>query len=139
MQGKRVVAGNDDEAATMALQMHRFTPDVTLVTNDGAGADARGSRPAGAVGAASGGWANRQRAVAGRRAGDAGISKAGGRQELPADHLFSHQGATPQTALARSLRSERARLHHGSILSSGSANRSFTRPGTALGCWPTRS
>src|SRR5918997_7080027 len=37
MRGKRVVvAGNDDDAATMAVQLRRFTPDVTLVTNDGA-------------------------------------------------------------------------------------------------------
>ena len=38
MRDKRVVvAGNDDEAATMAVQMHHFASrEVTLVTNDGA-------------------------------------------------------------------------------------------------------
>ena len=110
MQGKRVVvAGNDDEAATMALQMHRFTPDVTLVTNDGAlgltpeAADrlARRELPVVVGRIASG------RSRDGEPGMLASLQLEDGR-ELPADHLFSHQGATPQTALARSLGVERS-------------------------------
>jgi thioredoxin reductase (NADPH) len=105
MRGKRVVvAGNDDEAATMAVQLRRFTPDVTLVTNDGA----LGLRPE-----AADRLARRELSVViGRitcgqaRAGEPGMLESlrleDGR-ELPTEHLFSHQGATPQTALARSL------------------------------------
>ena len=105
MRGKRVVvAGNDDEAATMAVQLRRFTPDVTLVTNDGA----LGMTPR-----ATDRLARRElpvvigRIVSGQeRAGEPGMLESlrleDGR-ELPAEHLFSHQGATPQTALARSL------------------------------------
>jgi len=105
MRGKRgVVAGNDDEAATMAVQLRRFTPDVTLVTNDGA----LGLRPE-----AADRLARRELPVViGRIAcGQARVGEPGmleslrledGR-ELPTEHLFSHQGATPQTALARSL------------------------------------
>jgi thioredoxin reductase (NADPH) len=105
MRGKQVVvAGNDDEAATMAVQLRRFTPDVTLVTNDGAlglkphAADrlARRELPV-VIGRISCGRA---------RAGEPGMLESlrleDGR-ELPVEHLFSHQGATPQTALARSL------------------------------------
>jgi thioredoxin reductase (NADPH) len=105
MRGKRVVvAGNDDDAAKMAVQMHRFTPDVTLVTNDGA----MGLTPEAA------GWLAQRDlpVVIGRiaygRAQDgapgmlASLHLEDGR-ELPVEHLFSHQGATPQTALARSL------------------------------------
>jgi thioredoxin reductase (NADPH) len=105
MRGKRVVvAGNDDEAATMAMQLRRFTPDVTLVTNDGAlgltpcAADrlARRELPV-VIGRISYGQA---------RDGEPGMLESlrleDGR-ELPAQHLFSHQGAAPQTALARSL------------------------------------
>jgi thioredoxin reductase (NADPH) len=105
MRGKQVVvAGNDDEAATMAVQMHRFTPDVTLVTNDGA---------LGLTPLAFDRLARRElpvvigRIASGRaRDGAPGMLESlrleDGR-ELPAQHLFSHQGAAPQTALARSL------------------------------------
>lgn len=105
MRGKRVVvAGNDDEAATMAIQLRRFTPDVTLVTNDGA---------LGLTPRAADQMARRELPVViGRitcgqeRDGEPGMLEAlrleDGR-ELPAQHLFSHQGAAPQTALARSL------------------------------------
>jgi len=105
MRGKRVVvAGNDDEAATMALQLRRFTPDVTLVTNDGA---------LGLTPEITDRLTRRELPVViGRicrgqpRAGEPGMLASlrleDGR-ELPAEHLFSHQGATPQTALARSL------------------------------------
>jgi thioredoxin reductase (NADPH) len=105
MRGKRVVvAGNDDEAATTALQMRRFTPDVTLVTNDGA---------LGLTPRAVDRLARRDLPVViGRiarglpRHGEPGmllsLQLEDGR-ELPVEHLFSHQGAAPQTALARSL------------------------------------
>jgi thioredoxin reductase (NADPH) len=105
MRGKRVVvAGNDDEAAVTALQLRRFTPHVVLVTNDGA---------TGLTTEASDRLARRElpvvigRIAAGRaRAGEPGmlacLELEDGR-ELPTEHLFSHQGATPQTALARSL------------------------------------
>ncbi|MBW3634227.1 MAG: NAD(P)/FAD-dependent oxidoreductase [Chloroflexi bacterium] len=105
MQGKRVVvAGNDDEAATTALQMHRFTPDVTLVTNDGAlgltpeAADQLARRQIPLVI----GRIDHGRARDGEPGMLASLRLEDGR-ELPAEHLFSHQGATPQTALARSL------------------------------------
>jgi thioredoxin reductase (NADPH) len=104
-----VVAGNDDEAATMALQMHRFTPDVTLVTNDGA---------LGLTPEAADRLARRElpvvvgRIASGRsRDGEPGMLASlqlEDDRQLPADHLFSHQGATPQTALARSLGVERS-------------------------------
>ena len=105
MRGKRVVvAGNDDEAETVALQMHRFTSDVTLVTNDGA----MGLTPEAADRLARRGLPVVVGRIAGGRArdGEPGMLAAlwleDGR-ELPVEHLFSHQGATPQTALARSL------------------------------------
>jgi thioredoxin reductase (NADPH) len=105
MRGKQViVAGNDDEAATMAVQLRRFTPDVTLVTNDGA---------LGLTPEAANRLARRDLPVViGRitrgqaRAGEPGMLaslRLEDERELPAEHLFSHQGATPQTALARSL------------------------------------
>ena len=105
MRGKRVVvAGNDDSTATMALQMQRFTPDVTLVTNDGS---------LGLTPEATDHLARREiplvigRIAYGRaRDGEPGMLESlrleDGR-ELPVEHLFSHQGASPQTALARSL------------------------------------
>jgi thioredoxin reductase (NADPH) len=105
MRGKRVVvAGNDDEAATMAVQLRRFTPDVTLVTNDGAlgltpeAADrlVRRKLPV-VIGRVTCG-----KARPGAPGMLASLRLEDGR-ELPAEHLFSHQGATPQTALARSL------------------------------------
>lgn len=105
MRGKRVVvAGNDDGAATTALQMRRFTPNVTLVTNDGSlgltseVADRLDRRELPVV------IGRIARGVA--RDGEPGMLASlhleDGR-ELPAEHLFSHQGAMPQTALARSL------------------------------------
>ena len=88
----------------MAVQLRRFTPDVTLVTNN----SALGLTPEAADRLARRGLP----VVIGRitcgqaRAGEPGMLASlrleDGR-ELPAEHLFSHQGATPQTALARSL------------------------------------
>jgi thioredoxin reductase (NADPH) len=105
MRGKRVVvAGNDDEAATTALQLRRFTPHVTLVTNDGA----LGLTPERADRLARHGLPVVIGRIAHARAREdapgmlACLDLEDGR-ELPVEHLFSHQGATPQTALARSL------------------------------------
>jgi thioredoxin reductase (NADPH) len=99
-----VVAGNDDEAATMALQLRRFTEDVTLVTNDGAlgltpqafDRLARRDLPV-VIGRIADG-----RARDGTPGMLASLRLEDGR-ELPVEHLFSHQGAAPQTSLARSL------------------------------------
>ncbi len=105
MRGTRVVvAGNDDETAVLALQMRRFTPDVTLVTNDGA----LGLTPAIADRLARRGLPVLAGRIASARARDGAprmleaLRLADGR-EVPADHLFSHQGSVPETALARSL------------------------------------
>lgn len=105
MRGRRVVvAGNDDEAAIVALQMRRYTPEVTLVTNDGA----LGLTPGMADRLARRGLP----VVVGRiasahaRGGEPGMLEAlrlEDGQELPVEHLFSHQGSAPETALARSL------------------------------------
>jgi thioredoxin reductase (NADPH) len=105
MRGKRVVvAGNDDEAATTALQMRRFTPEVTLVTND----PALGLAPAMADRLARRGLPVLVGRIASARAreGEPGMLAAlrlESGQEVPVEHLFSHQGAVPETALARSL------------------------------------
>ena len=105
MRGKHVVvAGNDDETMLTALQLRRFTPDVTLVTNDGTlgltpeAVDrlARQALPV-VIGRIAHG-----RAREGEPGMLASLQLEDGR-ELAVEHLFSHQGATPQTALARSL------------------------------------
>ena len=103
MQGKRVVViGNDDEAAQTAAQMLRFTDRVTLLTNDGSlglppesvrHLDERGIRVV--VGR-----------ITGARAKERGVFEAillEGGGEIELDHLFSHQGSEPNSALARSL------------------------------------
>ena len=103
MRGKRVaVVGNDDHAAETSLRLLRFTPEVTLLTNDGSlglaaeAADRLAQRGVGLV-------VDR---IVGARAAAPGMLEAlllerGG--ELPVEHLFSQQGAEPQTALARAL------------------------------------
>lgn len=105
MQGTRVVvAGNDDEAALAALQMLRFTPEVTLVTNDGA----LGLTPEMADRLARRGVPVLAGRIASARARDGAprmletLRLEDGR-EVAAEHLFSHQGSVPETALARSL------------------------------------
>lgn len=98
---KVVVAGNTDETASMAMQLRRLTDDVTLLTNSetfeisdrfverlhNAGVPIIRDK----IDAAEG------------RDGmfEALVLKSGDR--LPLDQLFSHQGATPQTALAEQL------------------------------------
>jgi thioredoxin reductase (NADPH) len=103
MQGQRVVlVGNDAETAETAMQMQRYTPDVAIVANAGAlGMDAATTarlercgiplhvdRIAGATARAPGRFATLE------------LERGG---SLPLDHLFSEQGADPNTALARAL------------------------------------
>lgn len=98
---KVVVAGHTDETASMAMQLTRLTDDVTLLTNSESFeiSDRFHERLRKAnvpivrdkIDAAEG------------RDGmfEALILKSG--QRLPLEQLFSHQGATPQTALAEQL------------------------------------
>ncbi|CAA9577818.1 MAG: Thioredoxin reductase [uncultured Thermomicrobiales bacterium] len=106
MQGQRVViAGNDEHTAEMAVQMLRFTQDVTVVTNAGS----LGMPPALvkrldqhrirlAVGRIVGARAREEGALAALT-----IESGGETTEVAADHLFSVQGSEPNNALARSL------------------------------------
>jgi thioredoxin reductase (NADPH) len=97
-----VVAGNDEHAAEMAVQMLRFTDQVTVVTNDGS----LGMPPELVERLDQ----HRIRLVVGRITGArarkrgilAAISLEGG-EEIEAAHLFSVQGSVPNTALARAL------------------------------------
>ncbi len=103
MRGQRVVvAGNDDHTAEMAVQMLRFTDQVTVVTNDGS----LGMSPELVERLDQ----HRIRLVVGRitgaKARKRGILAAvhlGGGEEIEADHLFSVQGSEPNTALARAM------------------------------------
>jgi thioredoxin reductase (NADPH) len=103
MQGQRVlVVGNDEEAAEMALQMKVFTKDVAMLTNhgslglhpdtvrrlDGQGIQIVVGRIASAQSKEPGHFAS--------------VTLEGG-EGIELDHLFSSQGAVPNTALARSL------------------------------------
>ncbi|MBA3519922.1 MAG: NAD(P)/FAD-dependent oxidoreductase [Rhizobiales bacterium] len=103
MQGQRVlVAGNDESAAELAMQLQRFTEQVTMVTNSGAlGLPQATVRALDAQGI---------RLVVGRiveaRAKKRGYFEAvllNGGGEIALDHLFSAQSADPNTDLARSL------------------------------------
>ena len=101
MQGQRVlVAGNDESAAELAMQLQRFTEQVTMVTNSGAlglpqkmvrALDARGIRLV--VGRITEARAKK------RGYFEAVLLNGGGEIEL--DHLFSAQSADPNTDLAR--------------------------------------
>ena len=104
MRDKRVVvAGNDEQAAEMAIQMLAFQPKgVTLLTNDGA----LGIRHASVERVRERGIrvnVGRITETRSRQLGhfEALILESG--EEIPLDHLFSAQGAEPNTALARSL------------------------------------
>ncbi len=103
MQGKRVVVvGNDDHAAKTAIRLLRFTPEVTLLTNDGS----LGLAPEAADRLARRGVGLVVDRIVGARAAAPGMLEAlalerGG--ELAVEHLFSQQGADPKTALARAL------------------------------------
>ena len=105
MQGKRVVvAGNDAHTAEMAIQMLRFTEQVTIVTNTGS----LGMVPEMVERLDQ----HRIRLVVGRiakaraRKGEPGMLAAihlEGGEEIETDHLFSSQGAEPNVALAQAL------------------------------------
>ena len=103
MRGRRVlVVGNDHHAAELAIQMLRFTDRVTVLTNSGS----LGMVPEAVQRLDDHGL----RLVVGRLAGArakkkgelAAVAVEGG-EELEVDHLFSHQGADPNNALARAL------------------------------------
>ncbi len=103
MQGQRVlVVGNDEETAELAVQMLRFTKEVTLLTNSGS----LGLSPDRVK------WLDERsiRVVVGRLAGarakqegEFAAVEVEGIGELELDHLFSHQGADPNNDLARAL------------------------------------
>lgn len=104
MQEQRVVVvGNDEHAAEMAIQMLGYDPaQVTLLTNSGA----LGLKPETVQALHD----RAIRLVVGRiadaRAREKGCFEAlllEGGDEIELDHLFSAQGADPNSALARSL------------------------------------
>jgi thioredoxin reductase (NADPH) len=103
MQGRRVaIVGNDEGAAEMAEQMCTFTDQVTLVSNSGSlglpvetaqQLERRGVPVI--VGRIAGARARTAGHFAALRLEDGG--------EVEVDHVFSVQGAEPNTALARSI------------------------------------
>lgn len=104
MQGQRVlVVGNDDHTSEMAIQMLGFRPkEVTVLTNNGS----LGMRPATVQELHDRGIRLIVDRLVDARAKEKGHFQAvrledGGEIEL--DHLFSAQGAEPNTELARSL------------------------------------
>jgi thioredoxin reductase (NADPH) len=104
MQGQRVViVGNDEHAAGMAIQMLTFRPQqVTVLTNHGA----LGIRPQTVERLQERGIRLIIDRIAESRAKDKGVFEAivlEGGEEIELDHLFSVQGAIPNTALARSI------------------------------------
>lgn len=104
MQGQKVVvAGNDEHAAEMAIQMLTFRPEsVTVLTNHGA----LGIQPETVARLQEHGIRLIVDRIVESRAREAGVFEAillEGGEEVPLDHLFSVQGAVPNTALARSL------------------------------------
>jgi thioredoxin reductase (NADPH) len=107
MQGQRVlVVGNDDHTAELAIQMLRFTREVSILTNSGSlgmpsalvqQLDDRGIRLV--VGRLAG-----ARSRKGEEGAFAAVQVEGADEiELELDHLFSYQGADPNCELARSL------------------------------------
>jgi thioredoxin reductase (NADPH) len=103
MEGQRVVvAGHDAEAAELAIQMKRFTPDVTFVTNS----DTHELDDERLASLERNGVPMTLGRIVGARASAPGEFAAllldDGR-ELPLDHLFSAQGSVPNSALARNL------------------------------------
>lgn len=99
-----VVVGNDDETADTAIQLLRFTDRVTLLTNAGSlglgdetveRLDAHGIRLV--VGRIAGARARP------KEKGCFAALRLDGGDQIDLDHLFSHQGADPNTELARAL------------------------------------
>ncbi|HEV2108477.1 MAG TPA: NAD(P)/FAD-dependent oxidoreductase [Thermomicrobiales bacterium] len=103
MRGKRVVlVGNDEDAAQLAVQFLAFTDDVTLLTNSGS----LGLPQALVERLASRGIPTVIGRLTDAKAKGDGILESitiDDRESLPLDHLFSHQGADPNTELARAL------------------------------------
>jgi thioredoxin reductase (NADPH) len=104
MRDQRVlVVGNDEEAAELAMQMLGFAPRaVTLLTND----PAIGLPPEAVQALHDCGIRLVVDRIIEARAASEGCFEAvrlEGGEELDLDHLFSAQGAEPNTALARSL------------------------------------
>ncbi|MDQ3656213.1 MAG: NAD(P)/FAD-dependent oxidoreductase [Chloroflexota bacterium] len=103
MQGQRVViAGNDEDTAEMAMQMLIFTAQVSIVTNSGS----LGLRPVTVEALEKRGIRLVVGRIASARARSRGYVDAlllEGGEEIGLDHLFSAQGADPNTALARAL------------------------------------
>lgn len=103
MQRQRVmVVGNDADAAELAIQFLRFTDDVTFVTNHGS----LGLPETTVNRLASRGIPLVVGVLTAARAKERGVFDAiivDEAREIPLDHLFSHQGADPNTELARAL------------------------------------
>lgn len=104
MQNQRVVvAGNDDHTAQMAIQILGFNPkEVIVLTNDGAlgltpeTVQALHDRSIRLV-------VDRIVDARAKEEGHFDVVRLEGGEEIGLDHLFSAQGAEPNTALARSL------------------------------------
>jgi thioredoxin reductase (NADPH) len=103
MQGQRVlVVGDDEHAAQVAMQMVRFTNDVSLLVRmEAPEMDQRLRQALSARGI---------RVISGEiataRAREPGVFAAvvlAGGEEIEVDHLFSEQGARPNVALAESI------------------------------------
>ena len=104
MQDQQVlVVGNDEHTAELAMQLLSFKPTtVTVLTNNGA----VGLQPATIQALHDRGIQFVVDRIAKARARAKGCFEAvllESGEELPLDHLFSAQGAEPNTALARSL------------------------------------
>jgi len=104
MQGKRVVVvGNDAHGAELAIRMLGFDPeDVTVLTNSGA----LGLRPAMVQELQDRGIrlvVDRLVDATARKKGYFQSVRLEGGEHIELDHLFSAQGAEPNTELARSL------------------------------------
>ena len=103
MQGQRVlVVGDDDHAAQVAMQMVRFTDDVSLLVRMEASEMDRRLRQA----LSARGIRVISGEIATARAREPGVFDAvvlAGGGEIEVDHLFSEQGARPNVALAESL------------------------------------
>jgi thioredoxin reductase (NADPH) len=103
MQGQRVlVVGDDEHAAQVAMQMVRFTNDVSLLVRMEAPEMDQRLRQA----LSARGIRVMSGEIATARAREPGVFAAvvlAGREEIEVDHLFSEQGARPNVALAESM------------------------------------
>ena len=103
MQGQRVlVIGNDCHGAEVALQLSRFTLEVSVLLEPGA--EALTDEMKGALGAR--GIRVHHGRIAGADCRERGMCSAvrtDAGEEIEADHLFSMLGAEPNSELARSL------------------------------------